>query len=67
MVCRKPTNKLNFNNKKCDRTGTCGNMITSKDNNKGKHKQDVSITIGSRLDRYRVPSSLIYDLFENKF
>ena len=40
-------------------------MITTK--NKIKHKEDVSITISNKLQRYRVPSSLIYDLFENKF
>ena len=39
---------------------------TLKELRKHKHKEDVSITIGSgsnRLDRYRVPTKLIYDLF----
>ena len=60
------TNKLNFNNKKCDGKGTCGNMINT------KHKKNVSKDVhnnkgNNRLERYRVPSKLIYDLFENKF
>jgi len=90
------TNKKDFNAKKCDGKGTCGNMITIKtdgakrhDTGKPikteekklhknilcksetlrelrKHKQDFSKTIGSgsnRLDRYRIPEKLIFDLF----
>ncbi len=103
------TNKKDFNAKKCDGKGTCGNMIIIKTdeakrqgksikadkrnlhknncgntsllkdlkkhklnvandvhNNKAtKHKQDVSMTIGSgtnRLERYRIPEQLILDL-----
>lgn len=92
------TNKKDFNAKKCDGKGTCGNMIIIKTdgakrhdtgklikaeernlhkNNCGtasllkdlkkatKHKQDVSMTIGSgtnRLERYRIPEQLILDL-----
>ena len=76
------TNKKDFIPKKCDGKGNCGNMITIKDlkkhrmnvaidchNNKTdkkKHKEDVSMTVGSgssRLERYRVPEKLIIDLF----
>tara|TARA_S200002703_G_scaffold157920_1_gene166968 strand:- start:392 stop:1078 length:687 start_codon:yes stop_codon:yes gene_type:complete len=59
------TNKKDFNAKKCDGKGTCGNMIlsdlrkhkmnvaTDVHNNKGrtKHKTDVSIDVGSGTNR----------------
>ena len=70
------TNKKDFNNKLCDGSGSCGNMIEK------KHKADVSKNIGcgsqknqpkdlkflgkgtNRIDRYRVPEQLIMDLFQ---
>jgi site-specific DNA-cytosine methylase len=72
------TNKKNWNNKLCDKSGACGNMIEKKHKlnvskevhtigeKKGKHKKDVSINYGSgtnRLDRYRIPEELILSLF----
>ena len=66
------TNKPNFNNKLCNRSGICGNMI---DGTK-KHKQgmaprkeqiaagQVSVKGGgsNRLERYRIPEDLIFSL-----
>ena len=54
------TNKKDWNNLICDKSGACGNMINS------QHKKDLSIDFGSgtnRLDRYRIPEDLIYSLF----
>tara|TARA_R110000868_G_scaffold293854_1_gene554339 strand:- start:18 stop:608 length:591 start_codon:yes stop_codon:yes gene_type:complete len=48
------TNKLNFDNKLCNKD--CINIEN------GKHKQDVSITIHSLSDRYRIPEQLIIEL-----
>ena len=72
------TNKKDWENLICDKSGACGNMIESKHKlnvskdvhtlgeRKIKHKKDVSIHYGSgsnRLDRYRVPEDLIFSLF----
>jgi len=97
------TNKKDWNNLICDKSGACGNMIDSQHKKvlgngyeiingkkvlcntkelrkkhklnsakdvhtigEKKHKEDVSITIGSgtdRLDRYRIPEELIFSLF----
>jgi len=51
------TNKKNWNNKICDKTGACGNMSGK------KHKEDVSVTISQINKRYRIPEDLIYSLF----
>jgi len=70
------TNKKDWNNLICDKSGACGNMLENK-----KHKVNLSVDIGcgsqknqpkdlkflgkgtNRIDRYRVPSDLIYSLF----
>jgi len=69
------TNKKDWNNLICDKSGACGNMLENK-----KHKVSVAlIGCGSqhnqpkdlkflgkgtnRIDRYRIPSDLIYSLF----
>jgi site-specific DNA-cytosine methylase len=70
------TNKKDWNNLICDKSGKCGNMIENK-----KHRVNMSKDIGcgsqknqpkdlkflgkgtNRIDRYRVPSDLIYSLF----
>ena len=66
------TNKKDWNNLLCDKSGACGNMIDKKhklrvsdvhSENTGK---DKSIDYGSgtnKLDRYRVPEKLILSLF----
>ena len=73
------TNKKEFDNKLCDNSGSCGNMILI-DNCKRKHKKLLD-KVGSgsqlnqpkdlkylgkgtnRIDRYRIPEDLIYSLF----
>ena len=70
------TNKEGFNALRCDNKGTCGNMVSTGKHKKNvsidchnnktdkkKHKEDVSITITNRLERYRVPPDLIKALF----
>lgn len=70
------TNKKDWNNLICDKSGKCGNMIENK-----KHRVNLSKDIGcgsqkntekdlkflnkgtNRIDRYRVPADLIYSLF----
>jgi len=55
------TNKKDWDNKICDKSGSCGNMLNQK-----KHKKDVSKSVGggsNRLDRYRIPEDLIFSLF----
>jgi len=68
------TNKKDWNNLLCDKSGDCGNMI---DNHHKKTVSDVhseyikkhsncvqNVGGGSdRLDRYRIPEELIYSLF----
>jgi|TARA_R110000824_G_scaffold143807_2_gene311541 site-specific DNA-cytosine methylase len=69
------TNKKDWNNLICDKSGDCGNMVESQHKKvcdggydkrkKHKHKKDVSIDYGSgtnRLERYRVPEDLIFSL-----
>jgi hypothetical protein len=48
------TNKINFNNKLCKKD--CINIQN------GKHNRDVSISVYSLNDRYRIPESLIEEL-----
>jgi len=60
------TNKKDWDNKLCDRSGSCGNMV------KNIHKTNCGntkrINLGSgkgtnMYERYRVPEDLIYSLF----
>jgi site-specific DNA-cytosine methylase len=54
------TNKQNWQNLLCDKSGKCGNMINK------KHKAQVNEDFGggsNRLDRYRIPEDLIFSLF----
>tara|TARA_R100000700_G_C3142073_1_gene123553 strand:+ start:80 stop:760 length:681 start_codon:yes stop_codon:yes gene_type:complete len=69
------TNKKDWKNLICDRSGLCGNMKEKKHNKRVSdvhsestrkvHKSDVSDLGGgsNRLDRYRIPPDLIYSLF----
>ena len=69
------TNKKDWKNLICDRSGLCGNMKEKKHNKRVSdvhsestrkvHKSDVSDRGGgsNRLDRYRIPPDLIYSLF----
>ena len=79
------TNKKDWNNLICDKSGACGNMVLCNTKEKRdklrKHKVNLSVDIGcgsqknqpkdlkflgkgtNRIDRYRVPSDLIYSLF----
>ena len=69
------TNKKDWNNLICDKSGSCGNMIDS------KHRIDMSKDLGcgnqkntkkdleslgkgtNRIDRYRIPENLMFSLF----
>lgn len=68
------TNKKDWNNLICDRSGSCGNMIETQ--HKKKHKLTMGGNHGTdpkqehvagggtnRLDRYRIPEDLIFSLF----
>ena len=66
------TNKKNWNNLICDKSGSCGNMIERKHKkvcdggyDKRRHSNCVQNVGGgtNRLDRYRIPPDLIYSLF----
>tara|TARA_R100000541_G_scaffold13262_3_gene22130 strand:- start:4769 stop:5470 length:702 start_codon:yes stop_codon:yes gene_type:complete len=71
------TNKEEWDAKKCDGSGACGNMSESRKHKlnvandvhtvgeKKKHEADVQRIGGgtNRLDRYRVPEDLIFSLF----
>jgi len=69
------TNKKDWNNKLCDGSGSCGNMILI-NNGTRKHikvcdggydkRRKPNLDVGkgtNKLDRYRVPEELIYSLF----
>tara|TARA_R110000803_G_scaffold118460_2_gene186852 strand:- start:761 stop:1423 length:663 start_codon:yes stop_codon:yes gene_type:complete len=64
------TNKNDFNNLICDKSGSCGNMIESQhkrvcDGGYDKRKKDkTNYASGTnKLDRYRIPEDLIFSLF----
>ena len=65
------TNKKDWNNLICDKSGSCGNMIQSQhqvicDGGYDKRKKKVEGQINSgtnQLDRYRIPEDLIFSLF----
>ena len=61
------TNKKDWNNLICDKSGSCGNMINSQhkkicDGGYDKRKKN-SGNGTKKLDRYRIPEDLIFSLF----
>jgi len=64
------TNKKDWNNLLCDKSGACGNMIESQHKTTAdggydkRRKQPYPIHNGTnKLERYRIPPNLIYSLF----
>ena len=67
------TNKKDWNNKICDKSGACGNMVESQKKHKStcdgnydkrRIKLKGEINAGTtQLDRYRIPEDLILSLF----
>jgi len=66
------TNKEDWENKLCDNSGSCGNMLNEKQHNKSigigadaiaKGQKSVAGGGTNRLERYRIPEDLIFSLF----
>ena len=56
------TNKKDWNNKLCDKSGSCGNMIGNKHILQAQN-DGVRTKGTTQADRYRIPEDLIFSLF----